>query len=270
VTGRAIINFRIQPGPSLLAGSVELKPTNIMRHNDGQDAFQRSSGFACWGSMSLPVEEMVSAGATIAGCDLTPPRDMLMVTPPSFAMAKLQRLHAAAARLAEDAPEIIAHPEAARGLEQALIEAMVGCLGAGDIREDKSAQRQHAIIMRRFRRAVEEDPEQALYIGELCAEVGASNRTLRTCCQEHLGMSPTRYLWLRRMNLARRALRVADPATATVTEIATNYGFWELGRFSVAYRSLFGESPSASLSRPAEDLRPQKSTGSPWQLPESA
>jgi len=60
-------------------------------------------------------------------------------------------------------------------------------------------------------------------------------------------MSPKRYLWVRRMNLARRALKNADWKKTTVTAVATNYGFWELGRFSVAYRSLFGESPSAAL-----------------------
>ena len=83
-------------------------------------------------------------------------------------------------------------------------------------------------------------------------------------------MTPTRYLWLRRMHLARRALRMADPAASTVTEIATSYGFWELGRFSVTYRSLFGESPSASLRRPPDDSRRQKNFASPWQFPESA
>ena len=62
-------------------------------------------------------------------------------------------------------------------------------------------------------------------------------------------MSPKRYLWLRRMNLARRALQRADAKRTTVTEIATDYGFWELGRFSVAYRALFGEMPSITLRR---------------------
>ena len=63
-------------------------------------------------------------------------------------------------------------------------------------------------------------------------------------------MSPFRYLGLRRMHLAHRALILADAAKTTVTGIATDHGFWELGRFSIEYRKLFGESPSATLHRP--------------------
>ena len=65
-------------------------------------------------------------------------------------------------------------------------------------------------------------------------------------------MGPIRYLALRRMHLVRPALLCSDPSKATVTRIVTDHGFWELGRFSVAYRMLFGESPSETLRRPAE------------------
>jgi AraC-like DNA-binding protein len=249
-TGRAIISFRTEPGPSLLWSGVEMLPTNITRHSDGRNSFQRSSGSACWGAMSLPVEDMAFIGAAMAGCDLTPPRDVLTVTPAPGAMARLLRLHAAAGHLAEEAPEIIADPEAARGLEQALIEAMVGCLGNGEVGEDSVARRQHELIMRRFRRVVEEHLDQPLYLPEICAAIGVSDRTLRACCREHLGMGPKHYLLLRRLQLARRALRESAPSTAAVTEIATQYGFWHFGRFAGAYRSLFGEMPSATLHRP--------------------
>ena len=248
-SGRTYITFRTQPGRSLLQTGVELHPSAVMRHSPAPEYYQRSSGPVSFGTMSLPTDDIASVGGVMSGRDLTPPRDAMLVTPPQAAMARLQRLHAAAGDLAENAPEIIANPDAALGLEQMLIEAMVGCLGHPEERESGQARGQHAIVMRRFRNVVEVNPGEPLYIPEICKTIGVSESTLRMCCQEHLGMSPKRYLLLRRMGLARRALRRAEPDATSVTAVGTRYGFWELGRFAVVYQSLFGESPSATLRR---------------------
>jgi AraC-like DNA-binding protein len=229
-------------------GGVELIYSNILRSGREQEYYQRTFGPACFATMSLPLEDVASVAESLAGADLMPPRDIVLVVPPPAAIMRLRRLHAEAGRLAAEAPEIITDPNAARGLEQALIEAMAGCLVRRDEPDSGPGRGQHAIVMRRFRRMLEENPEQLLYIPEICKAIRVSERTLRICCQEHLGMSPKRYLVLRRMHLARRALRAAAP-DATVTEIATRYGFWQLGRFAVEYRSLFGEAPSATLRR---------------------
>ena len=86
------------------------------------------------------------------------------------------------------------------------------------------------------------------FIFQICKSIGTSERTLRACCQEHLEISGKRYLILRRMHLARRALRDSIPNHTSVTEIAAQYGFWSFGRFSLEYKALFGKSPSITLS----------------------
>jgi AraC-like DNA-binding protein len=54
------------------------------------------------------------------------------------------------------------------------------------------------------------------------------------------------------MHLVRRSLLQADHSIETVTRIATDHGFWELGRLAAAYRALFDEPPSATLRRRPE------------------
>jgi AraC-like DNA-binding protein len=106
-----------------------------------------------------------------------------------------------------------------------------------------------AAVISRLNALIAADARRSLYIDDLCAAFGVSEATLRRWCREHLGMAPLRYLRLRRMHLARRALVRADPTATTVTAIATAMGFGELGRFSVDYRALFSESPSDTLRR---------------------
>ena len=248
VTDRIMFAFLTKPGPGPISGGIELKINNFYQVRcNGQEFYHQTFDASSYVTLSLPPDAMSSLNELASHVPTN--NDLIKYTPPPAALAKLRRLRDAAGCLAEDAPAVIQHPEAARSLEQALIEAMLDCLGGGKSEEDSAAKRQHAVIMRRFDRAIEEHLDEPLYVPELCKAVGASARTLLACCQEHLGMGPKHFLLMRRMNLFRRALRESAPAETTVTKIATQYGFWQFGRLAVEYKALFGEAPSATLAR---------------------
>jgi AraC-like DNA-binding protein len=226
-----------------------MSQNQIARLGVNWEWYLRSSEPCEWGTMSLALKDLAAAGETITGRELVPPAVACSIAPPASALSRLRKLHEAAGHLAKTAPDILAKPEVARAMEQALVEAMVFCLVDNRSDGTRSVSRGRANLMRRLEEVLMADTEKPLYMAELSAQVGTSYWTLRNCCLEYLGMSPKRYLLLRRMQLARRALQKADPKRTTVTEIASDYGFWEFGRFSVAYRSLFGESPSTALRR---------------------
>jgi AraC-like DNA-binding protein len=89
--------------------------------------------------------------------------------------------------------------------------------------------------------------DEPLHISALCRTLEVSERTLRKAFHKLYGVPPCRHLRMLRLSQARRALLAADDKLVTVTEIATGCGFLELGRFSVEYRKVFGESPSQTL-----------------------
>jgi AraC-like DNA-binding protein len=250
--GRAGILFAVNPGqPAMQINGIEIADGQISRTGLDWEWYLLSSAPCRWGSMSLTPEDLAAVSEAIIGLELVPATFARSLMPPARRLSRLRKLHEAAGHLAKTAPDILAKPEVARAIEQALVEAMVFCIADAHSDHVRNVQRHRARVMRRLEDALMANPDEPLYMAELAAQVGTSYWTLRDCCLEYLGMSPKRYLWLRRMHLARRALRRADAETKTVTEIASDYGFWELGRFSVAYRSLFGESPSAALRRPA-------------------
>lgn len=83
-------------------------------------------------------------------------------------------------------------------------------------------------------------------IDDLVQESGVSARTLYKGFQEFRGVSPMKFLKQTRLDRVHHALLQAEPSDS-VTRIAMDFGFRQLGRFAVEYRQRFGESPSDTL-----------------------
>ena len=241
---------------------------NIIVARAGSAHHIRSWGASDWASMSLTRDDLAATGHALLGRELTAPASTRCLRPSPVLMTRLIKLHAAVGQLAEASPHVLAHPEVARSLEQALVHAMIRCMTDDTPRETASRIHRQTAILARFEEYLAENQDRPLYLVEICTAIGVLERTLRRCCQEHLGMSPARYLWLRRMHIARRALIAAEAETTTVTAIAMQHGFCELGRFSVQYMTLFGESPSISLCRPPDERHTSQSR--PLELSEIA
>jgi AraC-like DNA-binding protein len=226
---------------------VEVQLGDIVCHTQGGDVHQLSRGPSQSGFISLSPEHLAAYGKALTGFELVAPSTAQILRPARSAAVRLLHIHAKACHLAETKPELLAHPEVARALEQDLLHALIHCLTKNDDRGRSTSRQHHAEIIARFEKAFKTNLEQNSQIPELCAIIGASERTLRECCTKFLGMSPSRYLRLQRLNMVRVALRRADASTGTVAEVARRYGFYELGRFAGIYRTVFGEMPSTTL-----------------------
>ncbi len=92
-----------------------------------------------------------------------------------------------------------------------------------------------------------EDLNYPWTIQDLCKRLYVSQRTLRYAFQECLGVSPMAYLKTQRLKQVRHQLEASKPHQTTVTDIASQWGFWHMGQFAQDYRKLFGECPSETL-----------------------
>ncbi|NOQ77348.1 MAG: helix-turn-helix domain-containing protein [Methylococcaceae bacterium] len=93
------------------------------------------------------------------------------------------------------------------------------------------------------------DNQHCPNIVDICHEINVSQRTLQYSFKALLGLTPINYLRILRLNWARKHLRNPVNNEITVTDIAMQWGFWHLGRFSGDYVMMFGELPSKTLKQ---------------------
>ncbi|HML93996.1 MAG TPA: helix-turn-helix domain-containing protein [Thermodesulfobacteriota bacterium] len=156
------------------------------------------------------------------------------------------------ARLAEGNAPLFENRDIRKGIEHSVLEIQLAVLSRtldAPAARNKRGSISHEFIIKRSIDFLKANSYEPLHLLDLCSALGVKMRTLYYAFQEFYGISPIKYLRLVRYAGVRRDLINADPKRTTVTEIAVRWHFWHFGRFSVEYKSLYDESPSATLSK---------------------
>ncbi len=96
---------------------------------------------------------------------------------------------------------------------------------------------------------IERNLKQELSAEHLATQACMSQRSLYVLFERELGVTPLQHI--RQRKLARIHACLSDPSCTvrSLTELALDYGFLHLGRFSDSYRQHYGELPSSTLKR---------------------
>lgn len=103
-------------------------------------------------------------------------------------------------------------------------------------------------FMQRAVRHIEDYYQDEIPLDRLRKVAGVSADKLCAGFREYAGTTPIGYLKTTRLMKAREQL-MTDTTGKSVSTIAFDVGFNHLGRFSVDYRAIFGESPSETAAR---------------------
>ena len=132
--------------------------------------------------------------------------------------------------------------------DTATLQALIRHLGRAPVQHRWSRGGHGALyIVARARDFIEESFAERIDIDDIARATGASRRSLHRAFADILEDTPIRYLNRRRLHNVRRIL-LADGGLS-VTQAGSLSGLSELGRLSVNYRALFGESPSETRRR---------------------
>ncbi|WP_221794196.1 AraC family transcriptional regulator [Oceanobacter mangrovi] len=95
---------------------------------------------------------------------------------------------------------------------------------------------------------IETNIRENLAVEELAMVAGTSVRSLYNLFSQRLSITPKLYIKQRRLAEIHRELK-HNTAIRNVTEVALDYSFTHLGRFSSCYKEAYGELPSETLKR---------------------
>ncbi|VIO69688.1 HTH-type transcriptional activator RhaR [Bradyrhizobium ivorense] len=160
---------------------------------------------------------------------------------------------AGAQRLQQIVPHLARQPGAlseasAEFWKRAIVDCMTAPVAASLPRDDSGYLPSAMKLVRNIEEYLEAAGSRPVHVSEICSAFGVSRRSLHRAFHEVFGIGPVTFLRHKRLCAIHSILRQSRPKQTTVSEVALEQGFIELGRFAQYYRAMFGEYPSQTLS----------------------
>jgi hypothetical protein len=121
----ALIAFPTRSGQFQVWDETTIRHGRLMFYGPGARFRHVLRRAGAWAWIVVSRQVVAEWHRVLLGRELDLPGSGALLHPPGKAFARLVRLHEEAARLAENEPAILAHPEAARSLEHELIGSVV-------------------------------------------------------------------------------------------------------------------------------------------------
>lgn len=102
------------------------------------------------------------------------------------------------------------------------------------------------LIVQRARDFIRNHIQEPLQVIDLCRHLCVSRRAMQSAFEDVLGVSPSTYMRLLRLNGARSSL-LRPSVGLQVKDVLQQWGFWHFSRFTADYKELYGELPSQTL-----------------------
>ncbi|KFL49226.1 anthranilate 1,2-dioxygenase regulatory protein AndR [Burkholderia pyrrocinia] len=230
-----------------LSGQAEVRAMGRQLGVDGQTGVLCAPGERFDAVLSADCEQFVlRIDAATVGSLTGDPRAMLdpVLHISDAALAAWRQQLMLVARSPELLERANANPRVASQLEHLLIDLLI---------EGHPPSVLHAShrdpapgFVRRAQEFVNAHYAQPLQLADIVRAANVPERTLRDAFLQFRGMSPMQYLRATRLDHARELLRGAA-SDRRIADVALDCGFTHLGRFAIAYREKFGESPSETL-----------------------
>ena len=128
-----------------------------------------------------------------------------------------------------------------------LLAAKLLCTLETSIQRDQAGE--SCPSFRRIADYIEAHLKKDISVEQLAELARMSSRSLYLLFERKAGTTPKNYIRQRRLERIHQQLSRSPGSVRNITEIAMDYGFMHLGRFSESYRNEFGELPSDTLRR---------------------